>query len=574
MAATTEQKVDEFFVTTEKLVTRFFTPRGIVKALDGVSLGIRKGEIFGLVGESGCGKSVTASSIMDIIPDPPGRIMSGKILIDGFNIISDIERISTVKVKSETNVKLKRHRRYMKRHNYILSRIRGKKVAMIFQEPFLALNPVIRVGDQITESIMLHDRIGIANSIIRRETIRSEDVDSFVDEALSLRDRDERKRLVNRWTRLFGMAEIEQSVNDLFDNEKDRDRISSEIARIAAGEREGIDTQSLFRAREYYKKQDALFELNLKLLETESELEENLRGMHSSLAEKRTVLAQQRKAPGGEEEKKEHIRASKSEIAELRKSIRRERAGIDRTSTVELKKQISELKRQIVSKHFGYLLALKFARKRADRPFKKEARKRALELLQLVNIAEPSRVIDSYPHELSGGMQQRVMIAMALSSSPRLLIADEPTTALDVTTQAQILDLIKDLRSVTESSVLFITHDLAVIAEMCDRVGVMYAGNLVEEAQSEGIFYDPKHPYTQGLLRSIPKTQNGGLRFQKLSSIPGTVPNLIKPPAGCRFHPRCEFRMDICEKEKPEMTELGQGHRVACWLYSGKGKVN
>lgn len=568
MSTVTKSENRDYFVEVDNLFTRFFTSRGIVKALDGISFGIKRKEILGLVGESGCGKSVTASSIMDIIPDPPGRIMGGKIFIDGFNIISDLEKQSNVKVKSETNVKVRRHRRYMKRHNYILSRIRGKKVAMIFQEPFLALNPVIRVGDQITESIMLHDRIGIANSIIRRETIREEDIDAFVDQIFSTKDPTERAKVVNRWTRLFGMAEIEQSVNELLENEKDKERIGTEIARIAARERNGIRTERMFRAREYYKKQESLFELNLKLIELESELEENLRNLYAKLSEMTIQLAGQRDSD--DSEAKERL---KSEIETLRKSISDEKNKIDRSRTKDLRSQISSLRRQIVSSHLPYVLSLKLLRRRTERPFKKEARKRALELLQLVNIAEPTRVIDAYPHELSGGMQQRVMIAMSLSSNPKLLIADEPTTALDVTTQAQILDLIKDLRSVMESSVLFITHDLAVIAEMCDRVGVMYAGNLVEEAKVDDIFYKPMHPYTQGLLKSIPRIPDRTEGFHKLSSIPGSVPNLITPPTGCRFHPRCAYRMDICEKEKPVLLETGQGHKVACWLYPGNGKV-
>ncbi len=571
MASLTNNSDSQYYVRVENLVTRFFTARGIVKALDGVSLSINKGEIFGLVGESGCGKSVTANSIMDLIPDPPGRIVSGNIYIDGFNIISDLEKMSTINVKSETNVKLKRRKRYIKRHNYILSRIRGKKIAMIFQEPFLALNPVITVGDQIMESIMLHDRIGITNSIIRRETIKPADIDAFVDDIMAMKstEADARKKLINRWTRQFGLAEIELSLTDLFENEKERDRIRSEVMRLAASEQTGIKTKRLFRAREYYKMQEDLFELNLKQLEIENELERDVRQLSSRLTEARTSLAAARA-----EKNEEDIGRLNAEVAALKTSIKDANSKIDRTEAVRLRKQIRQLKTEIVRKHFAYVLFLKLLRKRAEKPFKVEARKRALELLQLVNIAEPTRVIDSYPHELSGGMQQRVMIAMALSSNPKLLIADEPTTALDVTTQAQILDLIKDLRNVTESSVLFITHDLAVIAEMCDRVGVMYAGNLVEEASSEDIFFDAKHPYTQGLLKSIPKVPDNGVGFQKLSSIPGGVPNLITPPTGCRFHPRCPFKMDICEKEKPLLVGVGKNHKVACWLYPDQGKVN
>ncbi len=569
MAVSSDGQNSNYYVRVDGLVTRFFTSRGIVKALDGITLGIRKGEIFGLVGESGCGKSVTANSIMDLIPDPPGRIMGGSIFIDGFNIVSDIEKMSTVNVKSETNVKVRRRKRYIKRHNYILSRIRGKKVAMIFQEPFLALNPVITAGDQIMESIMLHDRIGIANSIIRRETIKQDDIDSFVDDVLAAHDPDDRKKIINRWTRQFGFAEIESSLNDLFENEKNRERINSEIIRIAGEEKTGIKTVRLFKARDYYRQLDNVFELSLRQLEMENEQEAEVRRLSSKLAETRTALAKAK-----QEQDANAIEQLQGEVQNLKKEIKEAGTKVDRTEIRSLGRQIRQLKMEILRKNLPYIIALKLLRKNTEKPFKNEARKRTLELLQLVNIAEPTRVIDSYPHELSGGMQQRVMIAMALSSNPRLLIADEPTTALDVTTQAQILDLIKELRSVTDSSVLFITHDLAVIAEMCDRVGVMYAGNLVEEATSNEIFFNAKHPYTQGLLQSIPKTPDGGMKFQKLSSIPGSVPNLITPPDGCRFHPRCAFKMDICEKQKPLLVDVGKGHRVACWLYPDQQRVS
>jgi oligopeptide/dipeptide ABC transporter, ATP-binding protein, C-terminal domain len=198
------------------------------------------------------------------------------------------------------------------------------------------------------------------------------------------------------------------------------------------------------------------------------------------------------------------------------------------------------------------------------RPLREEANKKAIELLRMVNIYEPESLLSAYPHELSGGMRQRVMIAMALSCDPKLLIADEPTTALDVTTQAQILDLMKDLKERTSASILFITHDLGVIADMADRISVMYAGNVVENGNKMQIFYNPKHPYTRGLLRSVPTEET---MKSKLHIIPGSIPNMIDPPKGCKFHPRCEFAMDICSRERPPMKEIEEGHYVACWLY-------
>ncbi len=197
-----------------------------------------------------------------------------------------------------------------------------------------------------------------------------------------------------------------------------------------------------------------------------------------------------------------------------------------------------------------------------------EAKARAVELFETVGIPDPKRRVEAYPHELSGGMAQRVMIAMALSCAPELLIADEPTTALDVTIQAQILDLMRNMRDKLETSIILITHNMGVIAEMADRVAVMYAGKIIEHADVNTIFTAPQHPYTQKLLASIPVM---GLVQHRLTTIPGTVPNLINLPPGCRFAPRCEARvehkLERCTQEVPELLPIGPRHTVRCWLY-------
>ncbi len=194
-------------------------------------------------------------------------------------------------------------------------------------------------------------------------------------------------------------------------------------------------------------------------------------------------------------------------------------------------------------------------------PIKAEARKEVVKILGLMGIPDPDRVYDMYPHELSGGMQQRIVIAIALSCNPQLLIADEPTTNLDVTVEAQILELMKDLKKRFGMTLIYITHDMGVIAEMSQRVAVMYAGNVVEIADVHTIFKKPLHPYTKGLLEAIP------MPGRPLKDIPGTVPNLIHPPSGCRFHPRCEHAMEKCKREKPKLVEVEPGHWVACFLY-------
>jgi oligopeptide transport system ATP-binding protein len=196
---------------------------------------------------------------------------------------------------------------------------------------------------------------------------------------------------------------------------------------------------------------------------------------------------------------------------------------------------------------------------------KQEARKRAIEMLELVGINNADKRVDQYPHEFSGGMRQRAMIAMALICHPKLLIADEPTTALDVTIQAQILELMKDLQKKTGMAIIFITHNLGVVAEICDRVTVMYAGHIMEQGKVDDLFYDPAHPYTKGLLRSMPNLDEE--ERTRLIPIEGTPVDLLDPPKGCSFGPRCEHCMKVCLTKKPPLVEVGDGHISACWLH-------
>jgi oligopeptide/dipeptide ABC transporter ATP-binding protein len=203
--------------------------------------------------------------------------------------------------------------------------------------------------------------------------------------------------------------------------------------------------------------------------------------------------------------------------------------------------------------------------RRYEKLMKNEALKHAKKMLELVRIPDPDNIVSSFPYELSGGMQQRVMIAMALACKPQLLIADEPTTALDVTIQAQILKIIKELQKETGTSVLLITHNLGIVAETCNRVGVMYAGVMAEIGPVHSIFKEPLHPYTQGLMNSLPRLLSG---VSRLETIPGNVPNLIHPPSGCRFHPRCPYAMVVCREKKPPILEIKPGHSTACHLYT------
>jgi oligopeptide/dipeptide ABC transporter ATP-binding protein len=313
----------------QNLQTSFFTPEGEVRAVDGVSFEIGEGKTLGLVGESGCGKSVTSLSIMRLISSPPGQIVGGEIYYRGRDLL---------KLNKEE-----------------MRKIRGNEISMIFQEPMTSLNPVFTIGNQIGEAIRLHQGLG-----------------------------------------------------------------------------------------------------------------------------------------------------------------------------------------------------------------KKETRAKTIEMLRLVKIADPESRVDSYPHQLSGGMRQRVMIAMALSCNPNLLVADEPTTALDVTIQAQILELIKELQQRMGMALLLITHDLGVVAERADEVAIMYAGKIVERASAQAIFARPLHPYTVGLLNSLPGT--GGKKKKRLDAIPGVVPSPLDLPSGCRFRDRCPKAAGICAEAEPLLAEKEQGHPVACYF--------
>ncbi len=379
----------------EDVVLRFYTYEGVVKALEGVNLFIKKGETLGLVGETGCGKTMTGLSIFHLIPSP-GQIEGGKVLFEGDDGTKDLLSLD----------------------ERSLMRIRGKDISMIFQEPSSSLNPVYTTEEQISE-VFLHHR---------------------------------KDKLVR--TALEG---IETDIRD--------------------GE-----TGSL--RRHIYKLEKKIYQ---KMLEKPNSFSLKL--------------------------------LSKIPLAN-----------------------------------------------RYKRRLKKEVRKEVVKILKEMEIADPERVADMYPHELSGGMQQRVVIAMGLACNPKLLTADEPTTSLDVTVQAQILNLIKRLKKEYGSSILYITHDMGVIAELSDRVAVMYAGNMCEVADVLEIFKNPLHPYAKALLESIPRP---GKEFK---SIIGTVPSLIDPPLGCRFHPRCSRAMEICTLERPKMIEVKKEHFVACHLYPGHAK--
>jgi oligopeptide/dipeptide ABC transporter ATP-binding protein len=339
----------ESMLSIRELRTHFFTDRGVVKAVDGVSLDLKRGESLGVVGESGSGKTVTFLSVLKLIQHP-GRIVGGQMLFQGEDLLQ--------KEESE------------------MVHLRGTQISMIFQDPLTALNPVLRIGDQISETIHFHER------------------------------------------------------------------------------REVLKTASLSQ---------------------------------------------------------------------------RTSAWLD---------------------------------PRVRRASGQDARRRAREMLELVRIPSAGQRLEEYPHQFSGGMRQRVVIAIALSCNPSVLIADEPTTALDVTIQAQILDLLNDLRQTLQMSLILITHNFGVVKELCDRIAVMYAGKVVESSRVSRLFEDPKHPYTRALMECIPDASK-----KRVRPIPGSVPSLIELPEGCSFHPRCLHRMNRCKEETPSLRETTDGSRVRCHLF-------
>jgi peptide/nickel transport system ATP-binding protein len=383
------------------LTVRFYTYEGVVLALDNLDLGIDQRETLGLVGETGCGKTMTALSILRLIP-PPGKIECGSILFnaDGGSEAVDLLKISEAEIRS----------------------IRGSRIAMIFQEPGAALNPVFTIGDQIAEVILLH----------RRE----------------------------------------------------------EVVRQA--------------------------------LKTVSRLLDGETGPAKSLLK-----------PVWAVESRLYYAMVKNHGAVLPRIVGR----------------IPLLRRLLWR-------------------INDEANKIVVRTLKEVEIPDAERVARQHPHQLSGGMKQRCVIAMALSCQPRFLIADEPTTSLDVTVQAQILELLRRLKVERESSILYITHDLAVAAEICDRIGVMYAGSMCELAGTADMFAAPQHPYTRALLAAVPKPG------EEPHSIPGFIPDPLNLPSGCRFHPRCDVRGEMCAREVPPLREVQPGHFVACHVCQGGSSVS
>jgi oligopeptide/dipeptide ABC transporter ATP-binding protein len=491
------------------LKTYFFTYDGVVLALDGVSFKVRRGETLGLVGETGCGKSVTAFSVTRLIPDPPGRVISGKVLFRGIDLLWGLDAEARIRIDPKTGrAKVRRSFRRIKAGLERMSAVRGRGISMIFQEPTQAMNPVFSVSDQISEALILHQGTHIVDDILAATP---------------------------------GAPEVRPALEALV--EVTRAAGGPDASRQAAAKVGEAAHLSSFGTQSFYLVRDS----ELGSEDMVRRLEKGLHRVRLRRLEKR-YLRHRRRRMVVEEELHDLY------LAEMREG------RVDRHQRRVLRARRTRLRLA------GFYYGVWGIRGRVQRPLRDEAFWRTVGRLEEVSIANPVQVARGYPHELSGGMLQRVMITMALAVEPTILIADEPTTALDVTIQAQILELMRGLKTRIGTAILLITHDLAVIAEVADRVCVMYAGQIVETAPARDLYQHPLHPYTQGLLASIPNLERPD---KKLSSIPGSVPDLIHPPEGCRFHPRCPYAMPVCKEVRPPTTVEGSEHTVACHLYKG-----
>jgi len=497
-----------------ELKTYFYTYDGVVLALDGVSFKLRRKETLGLAGETGCGKSVTAFSVLRLIPDPPGRIVSGKILFRGADLLWGLDKEARMKpIKRSVRVKVIHKFRRIKAASARMMAVRGHGISMIFQEPSQAMNPIFPVYDQIGETLLLHRGQTIIDQLLNATPDAPEVQPAIERLAEAVRARESTDRLKALAT------------------------VVGEAAHLPS-----FGTQAFYSARNA---------LSTSPDAVTADLRSSLRRLRLSGLQ-RSYLKNRRRQT--------------EIIDDLREIYMREMREGQHHRLLEARARRRQFTLRWSHPQFG----VPYVHRRADKPLKDELFWQTVALLEGVQIANPVQVARCYPFELSGGMIQRVMIAMALSSEPAVLIADEPTTALDVTIQAQILDLMRELKHRVGTSTLLITHDLAVLAEVADRICIMYAGNIVENAPVKSLFANPLHPYTRGLLASIPRVDQPDKR---LESIPGSVPNLIKPPSGCRFHPRCPYAMPVCKESRPPMTDEGNGHQVACFLYHGPSVI-
>lgn len=458
----------EAVLSVRNLAISFKTDAGYVRAVRGVSFDLYKGETLCIVGESGSGKSVTNKTIMGILPKT-ARIDSGSVLYEG----EDLTKVSEAE----------------------FHKIRGTKIGMIFQDPLSSLNPIMKIGKQITEVMIINGNHlkNYYNDLINEEFIKLKN--------------DERLLQLEKENCSNGIKDIKKQIKKA-KKEKDEAKVAELNSSIAS-----IKEETKAKKLEQYK----------KIKQDKLDLREASKG-------------------------------AKIKVKALKKEIYDEHYANLKSIFALALKSLPKLYDDFLIEHRRFLSRIRVTHK--------EAKDRALKIMAEVGIPEPERRFKQYPFEFSGGMRQRIVIAIALTANPDVLICDEPTTALDVTIQAQILELINDLKKKHNMSVIFITHDLGVVANMADRVAVMYAGKIVEYGTSKDVFYDPRHPYTWALLSSIPDIDSK----EKLEAIPGTPPNMLFPPVGDAFASRSKYALGIDFKKEPPMFKVSSTHYCASWL--------
>ena len=525
-------------LSVKNLRVSFWTNNGTVKAVRGVSFDLYRGRTLAIVGESGSGKSQTSRAIMGILA-PNKIIEEGEILYDGRDIL---------RLKEED-----------------LCKIRGSKIAMIFQDPMSSLNPIMKVGKQIVEAMMLKKK-----STIKENKKRS----AFLAKTLLKAD-PTLKEEINK-IRKGDSNEIEKLLVAA------KKAIEENEANIKAGAIKLKETLSKLLDSEIFTNEDKFIDLKKHL----HQIKEEVSKVENHLDDKKDdfvftflinleyLLSQYSSSLKREKEdlkkKEKNIvvdsikeRAWASEIDISKKAVMEKGKAYVSSFLSHLKKEYIEKEVDFDLKAKNLVTSFLTSSKNAlAKVSKKEFKQKAIELLKEVGIKEPEKRIKQYPFEFSGGMRQRIVIAIALSSDPEILICDEPTTALDVTIQAQILDMINNLKEKRHLSVIFITHNLGVVANMADDIAIMYAGKIVEKGTADDIFYHPAHPYTWALLSSMPDLETK----DRLDSIPGTPPNMILPPVGDAFAPRNKYAMQIDFEEQPPFFEISPTHFAATWL--------
>ena len=555
----------EKVLQVKDLRINFSTDNGYVQAVRGVSFDLYKGETLCIVGESGSGKSVTSKAIMGILA-ANGRIISGSILYEG----EDLTKVSEDE----------------------FHRIRGHKIGMIFQDPLSSLNPIMRIGKQITEAMLINashlkrkfseltsdELVAYKNA----ETEYRSSVNSLKENIRFLKA--EKRKEVNK---AKNMASNEV-VNRKYALKQDygsevyhiNDNLNESINRIKLELDSGAITEAAYSSKENELREKA----NLALTVAKSEYLANKQKVideTSSIKEKANAKMAEVKSYYDEKiaEAKAKAKESYKPLKEKYGPVIKETKAIYKAKCKVAKVEVKKYKNELLGAYKARCEEIKASDESVERKnallaeakakyissikiTKAEAKARALKIMAEVGIPYPEKRFRQYPFEFSGGLRQRIVIAIALTANPDVLICDEPTTALDVTIQAQILELINKLKHERNLSCIFITHDLGVVANMADRVAVMYAGKIVEYGLEDEIFYDPRHPYTWALLSSIPDVDSN----EKLDAIPGTPPNMIYPPVGDAFALRSKYAMPIDFKKEPPLFKVSETHYAATWL--------